>query len=179
MRLAVKKAADALAAKLVELATQFAAIGTPLRVPLSRGGLGLLRTRSPRGFVIRRDDPEVLMPDGRIWTGAPAGRYIDPRDCADNGVVSRMTVAGKDFAYFGVTVGGHAFGVTGLTGESEPRLCAVATTGGKVALVGADEALETIARAAGVHRGGGRHRRVEREQKSTAGPGAPGGPRGR
>lgn len=155
-RLCLKKAAEELADKLEQLATQLATTTTPHRVPLGRGGIGFLRSRSPRGFVISRHDLEVLLPDGRIWTeglprpdGRRSGRYIDVRATSDRGdTASRMTVAGEEFAYLGVSVGGYAFGAVDLSRGSECRLRALVSGGQGVSLVDADEALDAIAHRA-------------------------------
>ncbi len=62
-------AADELFARLRKLADELAGSGLkPKRLPYGRGHVGgLVKPRSPSGFVLDAAAPQILLPDGRLW----------------------------------------------------------------------------------------------------------------
>jgi len=125
-------AADELAERLKGLAVRLADTGVrPKRVWFGRG---YLKRLSPVGFVLEPLGPQLLLPDGRLWSyhsrGNPRGRFFDPR--VDHAACAHgpLSLGGRDFVFLGVVVHGYSFGYLHHDGvdysPDHVDLCAIA-----------------------------------------------------
>lgn len=135
-------AAHELDRRLKELAETLAASGRPKRISYGRG---LIKHRSPSGFLVDTANRQMLLPDGRLWSytssdvGHPSGRYVDVAADYQNFVHSRISLKGTTFAFLGATLGRYTFGLAG------GKLSAIAGEGTSLRVVDADEAFTGLA----------------------------------
>lgn len=145
---AVATAADELADRLKELATELGSSLRPRRVQFGKGRLGgSLKRRSPEGFVLDAVNLQMLLPDGRLWSYSrsdavrhPAGRFFDVR--ADHGSFARgrSFFGGTGFTFLGAVLGKYTFGLA-----DDGALCAICTEGTSIRYVDVTKALADIA----------------------------------
>ena len=151
-----QEAADELALRLKELADTLADNGLkPKRVAYGPSlAAGLLRPRSPRGFLMDSTGPRrvMLLPDGRLWLyherrSAVGIMYNARTDHARAGHGS-IPLRGGRFSFLGAVIGKYHFGYLqdDLPGaETAYELGAVVGRGGNAAAyLKADEALAAI-----------------------------------
>jgi len=107
-----ERAAAELAARLKDLAAELAAAG--LRAKRVPYGSRVLKTRSPRGFLLDPLFPQLLLPDGRLWYFHsrldPQGIYYDaPTDHprSDHGSIP---LGDMRFSFLGAVVRPYHFG---------------------------------------------------------------------
>jgi len=140
-------AADELAARLKELADKLAATGKrPKRVPYGRDRVGgVMKRRSPRGFVLDPVAPHLLLPDGRLWhyhsRRSPEGIYYDARVDHGRSMHGPIPLADERFSFLGAVVDKYSFGYLHGGGE----LGAIAAKGDLPHWVCAAEAFAEIA----------------------------------
>lgn len=154
---AAAAAADDLADRLEALARQLASEVNPSRVRYGRGHLGgVLKRRSPAGFVIDAGNVQMLLPDGRLWSYSdrdaaryPAGRYFDVRADHANFSRGRSFFGGQGFIFLGAVVGSYTFGLVDPAGgcPHPGALSAISGEGGSLRYVDPDEAFIDIVKA--------------------------------
>ncbi len=143
-------AADSLADLLKGAADTLAARGRrPERVPYGRGGAGLIKRRSPRGFVLNPSAPQLLLPDGRLWTfhtrRSPEGTYYDARVDHTRSMHGPIPLGDERFSFLGAVVDKYNFGYRHSDDEQgSPELGAIVGTGGLPQFVGAVQALDDV-----------------------------------
>jgi len=109
-------AADELAARLKKVADDLAAAGArPDRVPYGRShSTGLIRPRSPRGFVLDSTGPQLLLPDGRLWLyhsrRSVEGIYYDARIDHKRSRHGSIPWGDTRFSFLGAVVRNYSFG---------------------------------------------------------------------
>ena len=68
-----------------------------------RGGAGLLKRRSPKGFVLEPSAPQLLLPDGRLWHYhtrlSPEGIYYDARVDHTRSMHGSIPLGGDRFSF--------------------------------------------------------------------------------
>lgn len=140
-------AADELAGLFREVADKLAASGhRPQRVPF---GTGLVKRRSPKGFVLNPVGPQLLLPDGRLWTyhtrRGPDGIYYDARVDHTRSMHGSIPLGEEQFSFLGAVVGKYNFGYR-HTDDVDGAHCvgALVGKGGLPQFVGAAEALADI-----------------------------------
>jgi len=148
-------AAGELADRLKELAAQLGSALRPRRVQFGKGSFGgLLKRRSPKGFVLDAVNLQMLLPDGRLWNYSrsdavryPAGRYFDVRAEHANFARGRSFFGGTGFTFLGAVLGKYTFGLADGDGHDRAvgALCAICTEGKSIRYVDVAEALEDIA----------------------------------
>lgn len=152
-------AAEDLADRLKALADSLGAILTPIRIAYGRRGL--VKPRSPEGFVVNSGSLQLLLPDGRLWSYSrtdaarfPQGRFYDPRRDHMDYAAARAFPSGTQFSFLGAVLGAYSFGVAQRDeSESSSGLCALVNEGSAVRLTSADTAFDQI-RAAMVAQNG-------------------------
>lgn len=143
-------AADELAALLKAAAEKLAASGRrPERVFYGRGGAGLIKRRSPKGFVLNPTAPQLLLPDGRLWAyhtrRSPEGIYYDARVDHTRSMHGPIPLGDDRFSFLGAVVDKYNFGYRhGADGQVAPELGAIVGKGGLPEFVRATEALADI-----------------------------------
>lgn len=148
-------AADALAALLKEVADNLVARGMrPKRVSYGRGA-GMIKRRSPKGFVLEPSTPLLLLPDGRLWHYhtrlSQDGIYYDARVDHIRSSHGSIPLAGARFSFLGAVVRKYNFGYRHQddSAGSDPtayELGAIIGKGGSAEFVGAAAALAEIAK---------------------------------
>jgi hypothetical protein len=109
-------AADELAGLLSEVADKLSATGRrPKRVFYGGGAnAGLIKRRSPKGFVLEPSAPQLLLPDGRLWYYhtrlSPEGIYYDARVDHTRSMHGSIPLAGDRFSFLGAVVHKFNFG---------------------------------------------------------------------
>lgn len=144
----LKKAADELAARGVR----------PKRVPYGRGQLsGLIKPRSPKGFVLDSAAPQLLLPDGRLWFFHsrlnPEGIYYDAPVDHTRSEHGSIPIGGGRFSFLGAVVQSYNFGYLHDESGQGFELGALIGKAGQTKFVDASQALTDI--LDGVR--GGRH----------------------
>lgn len=148
---ALQAAAAELAIRLKGIADEVARAVRPQRV---RYGHGLIKRRSPAGFVVSSSDRQLLLPDGRLWTygsydTGSGGHFFDARVDYTKFSGGRMTIRGVQFVFLGVVLGAYTFGVAFhsrvLDRPGPGTLAAITGEGGSVRFVDPDVALADIA----------------------------------
>lgn len=152
---AVAAAADELAERLKELATQLGSAVRPRRVQFGKGRFaGSLKRKSPEGFVLDAVNLQMLLPDGRLWSYSrsdavryPAGRYFDIRADHTNFARGRSFFGGTGFIFLGAVLGKYTFGLADQAGPAAEAgaLCAICTEGKSIRYVDVTKALADIA----------------------------------
>ena len=145
-------AADELGARLEKVADELAGTGLrPKRVPFGRGHAGgLIRPRSPRGFVLDAVAPQLMLPDGRLWyyhsRRCPEGIYFDARVDHERSRHGSVPIDDARFSFLGAVVHSHNFGYRhGDESSGGFELGAVISKGGSAPrFVDATEALAEI-----------------------------------
>ena len=147
-------AADELAGLLREVADKLSASGRrPKRVSYGRGGAGLIKRRSPKGFVLEPSAPQLLLPDGRLWHYhtrlSPEGIYYDARVDHTRSMHGSIPLGGDRFSFLGAVVHKYNFGYRHRDDdpESSYELGAIIGKGGSPQFVGAAEALAEVVAA--------------------------------
>lgn len=153
-------AAEELASLLKQVADKLSATGRrPKRVSYGRGGAGLIKRRSPKGFVLEPSAPQLLLPDGRLWYYhtrlSPEGIYYDARVDHTRSMHGSIPLAGDRFSFLGAVVHKYNFGYrhsddTSHADESADfayELGAIIGKGGSPQFVGAADALAEIVKA--------------------------------
>lgn len=109
-------AADELATLLKKTAGELAGSGhRPKRVPYGRGVVGgLVKPRSPRGFVLDAAAPQLLLPDGRLWYFHsrlnPDGIYYDAGVDHTRSQHGSIPLGDERFSFLGAVVNSYNFG---------------------------------------------------------------------
>ncbi len=111
-------AADELDTRLKDFAATLVSRGLrPRRVPYGRERTaGLIRHRSPRGFVLYAVGPRVVMllPDGRLWQyherRNAEGIFFDARTDYARAEHGSLPLSGGRFSYLGAVIGKIHFG---------------------------------------------------------------------
>lgn len=147
-------AADELAALLQGVADDLAARGMrPKRVSYGRGAGGLVKRRSPKGFVLEPAAPQLLLPDGRLWHYhtrlSPEGIYYDARVDHPRSRHGSIPLGDARFSFLGAVVHKYNFGYRHHddSAEADPaayELGAIIGKGGSPEYVGAADALAEI-----------------------------------
>lgn len=153
-------AADQLAFLLKEVADKLAAGGMrPKRVLYGRGGAGLIKRRSPKGFVLEPSAPQLLLPDGRLWHYhtrlSPEGIYYDARVDHTRSMHGSIPLGDARFSFLGAVVNKYNFGYRHAGDGSDPdsanpdsyELGAIIGKGGSPQFVGAAAALAEIVKS--------------------------------
>ena len=144
-------AAQELAARLKDLAAELAAAG--LRTKRVPYGPGVIKARSPRGFVLDPLFPQLLLPDGSLWYFHsrldPQGIYYDAP--ADHGRSDHGSIPLGDmrFSFLGAVIRPYHFGYRYREddGTSDGGLGAiVGQVGSPQRYVSVTEAMAAIAR---------------------------------
>lgn len=141
-------AADELADRLKKVADELAGAGLrPKRVPYGRGlANGLIKPRSPKGFVLDAAAPQLLLPDGRLWYFHsrlnPEGIYYDARVDHVRSEHGSIPLGDARFSFLGAVVQSYNFGY--LEGEGGFELGALIGKAGQTKFVDAAEALSDI-----------------------------------
>lgn len=147
-------AADELAGLLKEAADRLSARGMrPKRVSYGRGGAGLIKRRSPKGFVLEPAAPQLLLPDGRLWHYhtrlSPDGIYYDARVDHTRSMHGSIPLGDARFSFLGAVVHKYNFGYRhdGDGSDSDGvayELGAIIGKGGSPEYVAAADALAEI-----------------------------------
>lgn len=143
-------AADELAGLLKDVAGKLAATGRrPQRVPYGRVGAGLVKRRSPKGFILDSVGPQLLLPDGRLWhyhtRRGPEGIYYDARVDHARSMHGSIPVGDARFSFLGAVIDRYHFGYRHRDGrDGSAELCAIVGKGGAPQFVGVSEALADI-----------------------------------
>ena len=147
-------AADDLADFLKQFADELAANGRrPRRVSYGRGGAGLIRRRSPKGFVLEPSAPQLLLPDGRLWHYhtrlSPEGIYYDARVDHTRSMHGSIPLGGDRFSFLGAVVHKYNFGYRHRDDDpgSSYELGAIIGKGGSPQFISATDALAEIVKA--------------------------------
>ena len=144
-------AADDLADRLMKIVDGLAAKGLrPKRV--AYGGNGLIKRRSPKGFVLDPAAPQLLLPDGRLWHFHsrlnPDGIYYDPRVDHTRSEHGSIPLGDSRFSFLGAVVAKYNFGYRHADDDSDDsgyELGAIIGKGGGAPrFVDAGEALAEI-----------------------------------
>ena len=146
-----ERAADELAVRLKDLAAELAAAGLRTqRVPYGRG---VVRARSPRGFLLNAQLTQVLLPDGRLWYFHsrldPQGIYYDARADHTRSDHGSIPLGDMRFSFLGAVVRPYHFGYRyrEYDESSEYELGAiVGQVGTSSRYVGVSEAMAAIVR---------------------------------
>lgn len=153
---ALARAAADLADHLLALAGSLAARQETSRLRYGPGRLGgWFRRQSPVGFPLDPAKPQVLLPDGRLWsyshsdaTRFPNGRFYNPRTDYLEFAASRTFPLGTEFRFLGAVLGRYTFGFAHPDG-TEPRaatgLWGLCGEGRSVRFVPAADAFAAIA----------------------------------
>jgi hypothetical protein len=142
-------AADDLALRLERAADHLAASGMrPKRVSYGRlEATGLIKRRSPKGFVLDPVGPQLLLPDGRLWhyhtRRGPDGIYYDARVDHARAMHGPIPLGGARFSFLGAVLGKYNFGYR-HHGGGVYELGAIIGTGGSPRFVDADDALSDV-----------------------------------
>lgn len=143
---ALAAAAEELARRLKELADTLAKSGRPKKISYGRG---LIKHRSPSGFVADAAERQMLLRDGRLWSytssdvGHPSGRIVDVKADYRNFVHSRITLKGTTFAFLGATLGRYTFGF------ADGKLSAIVGEGASLRVVDGAQAFTALAEQLG------------------------------
>lgn len=143
-------AADELALRLKKAADELAGSGLRAkRVPYGRGRAGgLIRPRSPKGFVLNAAEPQLLLPDGRLWIFHsrldPAGIFYDAAVDHERSRHGSIPFGDAQFSYLGAVVQSYSFGYLHGDDSSEFELGAIIGKAGETRFVGAGEAIAGI-----------------------------------
>jgi hypothetical protein len=146
-------AADELAVRLKKAADELAGTGLrPRRVPFGRGHAGgLIKPRSPRGFVLDAVAPQLLLPDGRLWYYHSRlradGIYFDARVDHERSEHGSIPVDDERFSFLGAVVHSYNFGYKHGDGDDPSggfELGALIGKGGSAQFVDAAEAFAEI-----------------------------------
>jgi hypothetical protein len=144
-------AADDLAVRLKKVADELAGTGLrPKRVPYGRGHAGgLIKPRSPKGFVLDAAAPQLLLPDGRLWYYhsrlRPEGIYYDARTDHERSQHGSIPLDGMRFSFLGAVVHSYNFGYKHSDESSGGfELGALISKGGSAQFMDAAEALAAI-----------------------------------
>ena len=142
-------AADQLADLFKAAADQLAAAGRrPQRVPYGRVGVGPVKRRSPKGFVLNPTGPQLLLPDGRLWhfhtRRSPEGIYHAARVDHERPMHGSIPLGDERFSYLGAVVDKYNFGYLHSDARDLPHLGAIVGKGGTPQFVEASEALADI-----------------------------------
>ncbi len=118
-------------------------------MPFGRGGVGLVKRRSPRGFVLNPAAPQLLLPDGRLWAyhtrRSPEGIYYDARVDHTRSMHGPIPLGDERFSFLGAVVNKYNFGYRhGDAADSAPELGAIVGKGGLPEFVGAAEAIADV-----------------------------------
>lgn len=150
-------AADELAALLKEVADNLAARGMrPKRVSFGRGAGGLVKRRSPKGFVLEPTAPQLLLPDGRLWHYhtrlSQDGIYYDARVDHPRSMHGSIPLGDARFSFLGAVVHKYNFGYrhNDDSADADPaayELGAIIGKGGSPEYVVAAAALAEIVKA--------------------------------
>jgi hypothetical protein len=149
-------AADELAVRLKNLAAELDARGIrPKRVPYGKGGAaGLIKRRSPKGYVLDPVAPQLLLPDGRLWhyhsRRTEDGIYYDASVDHARSDHGSIPLGDGRFSFLGAVVHKYNFGYRhdgNADGSSDelPELGAISGQGGLPQFVDAETALKEIA----------------------------------
>lgn len=140
-------AAEELADLLREAADKLAATGhRSQRVPF---GAGLIKRRSPKGFVLNTTGPQLLLPDGRLWIyhtrRGPDGIYYDARVDHTRSMHGSIPLGEDQFSFLGAVVDKYNFGYRHSDDvDGGHQVGALVGKGGLPQFVGAAEALADI-----------------------------------
>jgi len=144
-------AADELAVRLKKVADELAGMGLrPTKVPYGRGHAGgLIKPRSPRGFVLDAVAPQLLLPDGRLWYYhsrlRPEGIYFDARVDHERSEHGSIPLGDQRFSFLGAVVHSYNFGYKHGDDSSDGfELGAIIGKGGTAQFVNAAEAFAEI-----------------------------------
>ncbi len=125
----------------------------PKRVSYGRGGVGPIKRRSPKGFVLEPSAPQLLLPDGRLWHYhtrlSPEGIYYDARVDHTRSKHGSIPLGEDRFSFLGAVVHKYNFGYRHRDDdpESSYELGAIIGKGGSPQFVGAADALAEIVKA--------------------------------
>ena len=144
-------AADELATRLKKVADELAGNGRGTkRVSYGRGHVsGLIKPRSPRGFVLDAVAPQMLLPDGRLWhfhsRMNPDGIYYDARVDHSRSNHGSIPLGDARFSFLGAVVNSYNFGYKHAEdGSGGFELGALIGKGGSAHFVDAADALAEI-----------------------------------
>ena len=144
-------AADDLAVLLEKFADKLAADGRrPKRVFYGGGAnAGLIKRRSPKGFVLEPSAPQLLLPDGRLWYYhtrlSPEGIYYDARADHTRSMHGSIPLGDHRFSFLGAVVHKYNFGYRHRDDESDSyELGAIIGKGGSPEYVEAADAFAEI-----------------------------------
>jgi hypothetical protein len=144
-------AAEELASLLKQVADKLSATGRrPKRVSYGRGGAGLIKRRSPKGFVLEPSAPQLLLPDGRLWYYhtrlSPEGIYYDARVDHTRSMHGSIPLDGDRFSFLGAVVHKYNFGYRHRDDDpgSSYELGAIIGKGGSPEYVDASDAFAEI-----------------------------------
>lgn len=140
-------AADQLADLLKGAADRLAANGfRPQRVLYGR--TGLIKRRSPKGFVLNPNTPQLLLPDGRLWhyhtRRSPEGIYYDARVDHAKSMHGSIPLGDDRFSFLGAVIDKYNFGYRHRDSEDSHEVGAIVGKGGAPKFVVADEAVADI-----------------------------------
>lgn len=145
-------AADELADRLKDVADRLAARGVPIkRVPFGNSR-GLVKRRSPKGFVLDSLAPQLLLPDGRLWhydtRMNPDGIFYDARVDHPRSMHGSVPLGDFRFSFLGAVVSKHSFGYRHPVDDTAATIyelgAVVGTDGGSIRFVAIGEALAAI-----------------------------------
>ena len=143
-------AAEELAVLLTGLADRLAAGG--MRTKRVLYGVGLVKRRSPKGFVLDSSGPKLLLPDGRLWSYhtrlSPDGTYYDARVDHIRSVRNSIPLGDGRFSFLGAVVGKYNFGYRHSSDPADPAYelgAMISGDGGVPRYVIASEALAAVA----------------------------------
>lgn len=140
-------AAEELAGLLRGAADTLAATGhRPRRVAF---GSGFIKRRSPKGFVLNPVGPQLLLPDGRLWSyhtrRGPEGIWYDARLDHTRSMHGSIPLGDERFSFLGAVVGKYNFGYWHTDDiEHSHHVGAIVGKGGSPRFVGAAEAFADI-----------------------------------
>lgn len=147
-------AADELAGLLKGVADKLSTTGRrPKRVSYGRGAAGLIKRRSPKGFVLEPSAPQLLLTDGRLWQYhtrlSPEGIYYDASVDHTRSMHGSIPLDSDRFSFLGAVVHKYNFGYRHRDDDpgSSYELGAIIGKGGSPQFVGAADALAEIVKA--------------------------------
>ncbi|MBU3749985.1 MAG: hypothetical protein FGM52_05950 [Mycobacterium sp.] len=143
-------AAAELAEQLTGLADRLAAGG--MRAKRVLYGVGLVKRRSPKGFVLDTSGPKLLLPDGRLWSYhtrlSPDGTYYNARVDHIRSVRNSIPLGDGRFSFLGAVVSKYNFGYRHSSDPADPAYelgAMISGDGGVPRYVIASEALAAVA----------------------------------
>lgn len=143
-------AADELSSRLKKTADELAGTGLrPKRVSYGPGHIGgLVKPRTPKGFVLDAGAPQMLLPDGRLWIFHsrlnPEGTYYDARVDHARSQHGSIPLGDARFSFLGAVSHSYNFGYKHDDSSAAFELGALIGKKGSARFVDVTEALADI-----------------------------------